>query len=183
MGRFAVLLIATVLAGGSVPAQQIEQALPSSVLVINQERLLTGSALGKLVAAADEAEKKQLADLGEALSQSLEAEELALTEQRQTLPPDAFRKLADAFDKKVVEIRADQDLKAEALGNAIDGRRRQFYTQVAPVLLEIMQKYGAAVILEQRSVLLSVRGINVTDEVIARIDATFKTLADIGIND
>ncbi len=180
MIRALVLMLALV--AGPVWAQQITPAPPSAVLVINQDRLLSDSALGKLVGAADEAEKKVLGDLGEALSLSLEAEERALTEKRKLVTPEEFRVLADAFDKKVVEIRADQDAKAAALVASIDGRRRQFYTQVAPVLLEVMQKYGAAVILDQRTVLLSVRGINVTDEVIVRIDTTYKTLADIGIN-
>lgn len=183
MKRWLSVLLVAALGIGAAQAQQIETAPVSPVLVINQERLLTGSELGKLITAADEAEKQRLADLGEALSQSLEAEEKTLTEQRKTMEAEAFRQLAEEFDRKVVEIRADQDVKAAALVTSIEGRRRQFYTQVAPVLLEVMQKYGAAVILDQRSVLLSVRGVNVTDEVISRIDATFKTLADIGIND
>lgn len=182
MTRWLALWVLAVFWAGPALAQQAEPAISSPVLVINQEQLLAASALGQLILAADEAEKKELADSGEALSVALEAEELALTEQRKITAAAEFRQLADAFDQKVVAIRADQDLKAEGLVASIDRRRRQFYTQVAPVLLEVMQKHGAAVILDQRSVLLSVRGINVTEEVIARIDSTFKTLADIGIN-
>ncbi len=181
------LAIAVVLAmaaiAGPVQAQQVESPVPVGVLVVNQERLLTGSLLGQLIISADEAERKLMADEGEALSVALEAEERDLTEQRKTLSQVEFRVLADRFDKKVVAIRADQDVKAQALLASIEKRRRQFYTQVAPVLLTVMQKHQAAVILDQRTVLLSVRGVNVTEEVIAQIDATFKTLADIGIND
>ncbi len=180
---FMALVLAAVLGIAVAQAQQADAPPASAILVINQDRMLSGSALGRLIGAADEAAKKSMAEEGEALSLSLEAEERDLTEKRKTLPPEEFRKLADEFDKKVVAIRADQDVKAQALLAAIDGRRRQFYTQVAPVLLDVMQRHSAAVILDQRSVLLSVRGVNVTEEVIAQIDATFKTLADIGIND
>ena len=176
-----ILAMATI--AGPVQAQQGENPVPVGVLVVNQDRLLTNSRLGQLIVNADEAEKKLMADEGEALSVALETEERDLTEQRKTLSPVEFRVLADRFDKKVVAIRADQDVKAQALLASIDQRRRQFYTQVAPVLLAVMQKHQAVVILEQRTVLLSVRGVNVTEEVIAQIDATFKTLADIGIND
>ena len=41
-----------------------------------------------------------------ALDASFEAEEQRLTEQRPTLPPEEFRKLADAFDARVVKARA-----------------------------------------------------------------------------
>lgn len=182
MWRAVSLLLTLALGAGPAPAQQAEIP-PSPLLVINQERLLTGSALGQMVAAVDEAEKKVLAGEGESLSVALEAEEKALTEKRKQVTPEAFRILADEFDTRVVAIRADQDVKAAALGAAIEGRRRQFYNRIAPVLLAIMQKYQASVMMDQRSVILSVRSVNVTDEAVARIDATYKTLADIGITD
>jgi Skp family chaperone for outer membrane proteins len=166
----------------AVWAQETPTKPVTPVLIINQERLFSESVLGKLVVAVDEAEKQALADLGDKLSSELEAEEQDLTEKRKTMEPAEFRKLAEAFDAKVVGIRTDQDAKAEGLIASIESRRRQFYTQIASVLLETMQSYEAAVILDQRSALISVRGVNVTDEVIAKIDATFKTLADIGIN-
>jgi Skp family chaperone for outer membrane proteins len=177
LGRLALVLLC--LAGPAFAQDGTGQV----ILVINQDRIFTGSKLGQLIIAADEAQKAELAALGERLSRELEAEEKALTEQRETLEPAEFRILAEAFDKKVVGIRADQDKMAEDLVAAIDGRRRQFYTQIGSVLLAVMQERKADVILDQRSVVLSARAVNVTEDVIARIDASFRTLADIGITE
>jgi Skp family chaperone for outer membrane proteins len=181
--RLAAMMMLALLTGVPAAAQEAEPLDAAAVLVINQEKLFTGSALGRMVIGVDDREKGALADLGESLSVQLEAEEKALTEKRKTMDAAEFRKLADEFDTRVVEIRADQDRKAEALVNAIDARRRQFYNQIAPAMLEIIQKYGASVILDQRSVIISIKGINVTDELIALIDTRYKSLADIGITE
>ena len=77
------------------------------------------------------------------LDSSFEEEERRLTEQRPTLPPEEFRKLSDAFDARVVKARRDQDERASALAQQFDQRRRQFYAQVAPILVMLMDRYGA----------------------------------------
>ncbi len=51
-------------------------------------------------------ERLRLAEETQELERALEAEELALTEARKTLPPAEFRAKADAFDEKVVALRA-----------------------------------------------------------------------------
>lgn len=178
-----MLLALAVVTGPGAMAQETAATVPAGaqLLVISQERLITESALGRLILARDEADKKKLSDDGEALSVALETEEKDLTEKRKTMDPVEFRALADAFDEKVRSIRSDQDSKAEALVAAIEGRRRQFFTQIAPLMLAEMQARKASVILDQRSVILATREINVTDAVIVRIDTAFKKLADIGI--
>ena len=105
------------------------------------------------------------------LDASFEAEERQLTEQRPTLPPEEFRKLSDAFDARVVEARRQQDERAGALAQEFDQRRRAFYARVAPILVMLMDRYQAKAIFDETSVLLADQSLNITDEVIAEIDA------------
>ncbi len=57
------------------------------------------------------------------------------------------------------------------LAQEFDQRRRQFYAQVAPILVMLMDRYGAKAIFDENSVLLADQSLNITDAVIAEIDA------------
>lgn len=143
----------------------------SPILIIESERLLTESAMGKRLASDLEADSARLAAENREIEAQLIEEERALTEQRPDLDPAEFRELADAFDTKVVEIRRAQDGKARALGQQGEEIRREVLVAATPVLEDIMLDAGAAVIVERRSVFMSADVIDVTDLAIEQMDA------------
>ncbi len=126
---------------------------------------------GPALFADEERERDTLRNEARKLNSAFEEEERRLTEQRPTLPPEEFRKLSDAFDARVVKARRDQDERASALAQQFDQRRRQFYAQVAPILVMLMDRYGAKAIFDENSVLLADQTLNITEAVIAEIDA------------
>ncbi len=169
-GQRAALALAFALA--LVPPSAGAQTFPDSpFLIINQERLLTGSRAGQEILAEEERQRDALRTEARALDASFEAEERRLTEQRPTLAPEEFRKLSDAFDTRVVEARRQQDERANALAEEFDQRRRAFYARVAPILVTLMDRYQAKAIFDETSVLLADQSLNITAAVIAEIDA------------
>jgi Skp family chaperone for outer membrane proteins len=171
-GRLAAALALALAAAGPVPGQ--EMAAPPDApgfLFINQERILTGSKAGQALLAEEERQRDALRAEARALDQSFETEEGELTEKRPTLSPEEFRALSDAFDARVVQARRDQDQRANELAQEFDQRRRQFYAQVAPILVRLMGRYGAKAIFDETSVLFIDPSLNITDAVIAEIDA------------
>ncbi|MEM9639107.1 MAG: OmpH family outer membrane protein [Pseudomonadota bacterium] len=143
----------------------------SPILTIDAERLFSESIFGKTVVAEFEARGADLAAENRRIEEELEAEEQALTEQRATMEPAAFRTLADAFDEKVQSIRRTQDTKTRDLNQAFEERRGIFLTAAAPILESLMREAGAAVILEKRSVFVSSNAIDITRAAIERLDA------------
>ena len=141
-------------------------------LIINQEQLLTGSEAGQALLAEEERERDALRTEARALDAAFEAEERRLTEQRPDLDPAEFRRLSDEFDARVVQARRDQDARSATLAQEFDQRRRAFYARVAPILVTLMDRYGAKAILDENSVLLADQSLNITAAVIAEIDAT-----------
>jgi Skp family chaperone for outer membrane proteins len=170
--RMAGLALALMLAGAAPLAAQQAPGGGSPFLFINQEGLLTGSKQGQALLADEDRQRDALRTEARKLDASFEEEERKLTEQRPTLPPEDFRKLSDAFDARVVKARRDQDERASALAQQIDQRRRQFYAQVAPILVMLMDRYGAKAIFDENSVLLADQTLNITAAVIAEIDAS-----------
>jgi Skp family chaperone for outer membrane proteins len=144
----------------------------AAFLIVNQERLLTGSATGRRLLEEEEVERDKLRAEARALDAAFEAEERQLTEQRATLAPEEFRTRADAFDARVVQARREQDERATALAEEFEQRRRQFYARVAPILVMVMDRRGAKAVFDETSVLLADQSLNITDAVIAEIDAS-----------
>jgi Skp family chaperone for outer membrane proteins len=165
------LLGIAVLATAAPPPARAQVAGGTPFLVINQEQILTGSKAGQALLAEEERQRDALRAEARALDASFEEEERRLTEQRPTLSPEEFRKLSDAFDSRVVEARREQDARANALAQEFDQRRRQFYARVAPMLVTLMDRYGAKAIFDETSVLVADQSLNITDELIAEIDA------------
>ena len=167
----AALVLLCTLGLGSAGAQESALSIPPPILTIDQDRLFAETGRGLEVSEDLEQQAAMLARENEVIEAELSAEELALTEQRATLSPDAFKELADAFDAKVQRIRAEQDQKARAINEAGDQARQQFFNDIATLVSDIVRERGALIVLDRRDVFLSADRIDITDDAIARINA------------
>lgn len=156
----------------AVMAQDVG-VLRSEVLVIDPERLFEDSAMGQKMLADHQAARETLAADNEKLVAELEAEEQRLTDIRAQTSPDEFRDMADAFDERVQQIRADSERRVRDLERARDRLPAQFLGRVDQIILELMRTSGGVVLLDQRSVILSADAVDITDRAIARIDEVF----------
>jgi len=170
----ARLLRAAVLAAAlALPAAAQDQPAPapSPVLTLNQDRLFAESLWGKRVTAEIEAASAELAAENRRIEGELTAEEKALTDRRATMPPEEFRKAADDFDARVVAIRSAQDAKARDLSNRRETEGQRFLQAVLPLLAQVLRERGAVAILDNRAIFVAADSIDVTDQLIAEIDA------------
>ncbi len=173
----ALALVLTLIAAPALaqtaPAGQSGQGTGapfSPVVVINQERLLSQSRYGQRIQREIEAAGIALASENREIETRLTEEELALTERRAILTPEAFRPIAIEFDARVNGIRAAQEAKGRALQQQSDAAQQQFFETVFPVLIDILRARGAAVLMDNRAVLLSADGVDITDLAIDLID-------------
>lgn len=143
----------------------------SGVLTLRTDVFFNESAFGRRVTQEVDAEGAVLTAENRRIEGELRDEEQQLTERRQTMAPDDFRRLADAFDQKVQEIRRVQDAKLEEINKMREDARREFLTVSLPILQEIMREAGAGAILEKSSVFLSAEAADITELAIQRIDA------------
>ncbi|MEP4195873.1 MAG: OmpH family outer membrane protein [Aliishimia sp.] len=157
---------------GQAQAQEAAQGqVRSPVLVIDAEQIYRDSAFGRRIAAEVEAKSLILGAENREIEAELTQEERRLTDLRPTLEPEAFRKLADEFDEKVRLVRREQDTKARNLSRRQDDSRGAFLTAAGPVLEAMMLEAGAAVVLERRSVFLSLNAVDITRAAVQRLDA------------
>ncbi|MEM9031727.1 MAG: OmpH family outer membrane protein [Pseudomonadota bacterium] len=167
-GVFAAMCIGLAV---SAAAQDVSGA----VLTIDPERLFEESMFGARVREEAEAEAAALQSENRRIEAELTAEERDLTERRPGLPVDDFRALADAFDAKVDQIRAEQDQKARDIQETREAEQQDFLNQIGPILLGLVQERQASILLDRRAVFLSAGSVDLTDEAIARINAEIGT--------
>ncbi|MDG3040144.1 OmpH family outer membrane protein [Roseicyclus marinus] len=167
------LILSLALTGGAAPLfAQGEGGDPASaVLVLNQERLLSQSLYGQRIQREVEAAGAVLAAENRQIEAQLTEEELALTERRSLMTPEDFRPIAEEFDTRVNGIRAAQEAKGRALQQQAEAAQQAFFETVFPILVEILRNRGASVLMDNRALLLSADGIDITEEAIALIDA------------
>ncbi len=176
-GRALALALALAVGAQMVPAPACAQVFSPSgpsgspVLTLDQDRIYSETLFGKRLQREIDQASNALAERNRALTETLKAEELELTEKRKQVSAVEFRALADAFDAKVVELRKDQDARINALQRRRDLERRVFTGRVLPILSDIMRGIGAVALLDDRAVILSADSIDVTDLAIERIDA------------
>ena len=147
-----------------------QQSGVSPILTIDQDRLFSETRLGAETLAELERRAQELAAENTEIENTLLAEELALTEQRATLPADEFRGLADAFDERVQRLRSEQDEKARQLNRQGEEARAAFFNEIAVILSDIVREKGAVVVIDRRDVFLSADSIDITGEAIQRIN-------------
>ncbi len=156
----------------SVSAQANAFSLPEiPVLTIQRERLFSETQFGQSLSQEIAARGRRLAAENRRIEQELAVEEGELTDLRDTMSPEEFRDLADAFDVKVTGARNEQDQKIRALTQLSEQAERRFLFTIAPYMQRLMQEKGASVILDRRAVFVSADASDVTLEAIARIDS------------
>ncbi len=179
---FALVLICTGAVGGVLPASaQDFGRLVSPILTLDRDRLFNGTLYGQRVNRELESASTAMAAETRAIEAALEAEELALTEQRPTLDPQAFRALASAFDDKVQALRAEREAAEADLLAQIEAAQTSFFNRIGPVLGELVRERGAVLIVDRRAVLLAATDIDVTSDAIERIDAVLGDGGDLGV--
>jgi len=142
------------------------------IVVLDRDRLFQETAYGRSILADLERRANDLAQENRTIELELSNEEQALTERRPSLSVDEFRALADAFDEKVQAFREEQDAKARAVQQLSETSQQDFIEQVIPILADVLRERGALVVMDRRDVFLSADSIDITNEAIARIDAT-----------
>ena len=174
-----LILLWLVFFAGVAQAQDFPTYQASTILIVNQDGLFSGTALGNDILAREQEERDALIEESRRIGDAFVAEEQDLTTLRDTLPPDEFKLLADAFDAKVVKARAEQEANDSTLIANIEARRRAFYQAIAPVLAGILQKYRAVAIIDRRSVLLFDRNLDITSEAIELLDKAYAENPDM----
>lgn len=167
---FAILLMALPVSSLAQTPPPPSEGAAMAILTVVPDRLFEETEAGRTANARYQQASQALLNENRGLESALATEERVLTEQRPTLPPEDFRRMADAFDDKTQQIRRDQDAKSMRITRQRDLDRQMFFQAALPVLAALMREKRALVILDRSSVFLSFDVIDVTDEAVQALN-------------
>ena len=93
-----------------------------------------------------------------------------LIEQQSVIAPEAFEVKAQDYEKKLQNYQAEKQNKLRKLEGVLQQARNEILENVKPILEELSKELGVTVILEKNSVLLSATNMDITDEVIKKLN-------------
>ncbi|MDO5614315.1 MAG: OmpH family outer membrane protein [Paracoccus sp. (in: a-proteobacteria)] len=160
----------TALPSGTVPAVDGAVLAIAPVLTVDEDALFLRSAWGQRVQAEVEEQGRLLQAENDRLAEQLAAEEADLTARRSTTDAAEFRRLAEAFDARATEVRRERAQVAADLNARAETDRAAFYRAALPVMGRMMQERGAVAVLDQRTVFVSLDVIDITADLVLRLD-------------
>lgn len=176
LGAAAGLTGLSALAAGAAFAQTqgTQAAQPAAarpVLLISRRRLLAEPREAVVLAAAERAMTAQLQEQIDAVKADFSTEEQELARLRNVLDRAVFDERVATFDREVRAARADAQQRAAALQTAFREAREQFEARLRPILERVRLRYRASVMIDLEAALAADPAADVTDEVIAILDA------------
>ena len=163
--------LALVIWAGMAGAQTPPQPAPvSPILTMDQDALFANSLYGKALLAKTAAEAAKAEQDTRKIDSDLEIEERDLTAKRATMPPAEFKKLAEAFDTKVKNLRAEREAAITALRETDSAARQDFIKAVNEIIGAYMVERGAVAIIDKKAIIVRLNAIDITDDVVALID-------------
>tara|TARA_B110000483_G_scaffold146251_1_gene174530 strand:+ start:249 stop:812 length:564 start_codon:yes stop_codon:yes gene_type:complete len=93
-----------------------------------------------------------------------------LIEQQSVIAPEAFELKAKDYEKRLQEYQSDKQNKLRKLEGVLQKARNEILENVKPILEDLSRELGVTVILEKNSVLLSANNMDITDNVIKKLN-------------
>ncbi len=163
-------------AAPAAPAMTHGPAIPG-ICVVNGERILVESAVGKAVAA-------RLQQLGNVVRAELTAEQDALVKDAQAFQTARATLAQDAIDKR----DADLQVRNNALQRKADQRQRELQatqqkafsritTELEPVEIQVYQQRQCSMLLSAEAVMASNPAMDITPVVITALNSRISTLS------
>ena len=167
----AALLAALLALAAPTGAARAQDVPDPAVIVVDMERLQRDAAAARSIREQSDARRREIQAAMAEREAAIRAEETKLAEERENLDPAEFRQRVERFEAQVFETRAFARQETARLQAALTGASQQLRRRMLPILADVMRERRAQVLLDSGQVVLSIQGIDVTAEVIERVDA------------
>ena len=142
----------------------------TSIAIVDLNLILSESKAAKNATNQFEEIQKSTEDKIIASDEKMLNERNKLIEQQSVIAPEAFELKAKDYEKKLQEYQVDKQNKLRKLEGVLQNARNEILENVKPILEDLSKELGVTVILEKNSVLLSANNMDITDNVIKKLN-------------
>ena len=173
--RFGAVLF-LVLLSMPAPRAMAQDAADIGILVVDMQRIQRDASAAISVreqsAALRSNLEKTIADRARAIS----SEEAELAELRKRLTTDEFRARVRNFEEKVFANRDFAQRESSKLQGLLAQASTRLRREIAPILAQLLRERKAQLMLDSSQVILNAETLDVTEEVIKRLDEAMPTM-------
>ena len=141
------------------------------VLVVNQERVLLEAAAAQAITREEQIRKAAMRAAFDAERAALQGREREMIGLRETIDKEEFDALVAGFELDVRDLRSRMDRSRADMQTAFNQAKDMVARALQQVLVDLMKERGALLIIDESTSILHASRLDVTDEVIARLDA------------
>jgi Skp family chaperone for outer membrane proteins len=165
-----VLFISFVLAVSTFASSRAEVE-KSPVLIIRMEHVFKESVAAQDVEKTiDELRQKYQVEF-DSENTRLRSIEAELAEERdENREKPQFKSKIENFEQEVQQMRSLAQQRGNLLQNLLKQSMAQLRKDLMPILADIMDRYDASIMLDERDVILSSKSIDITEEAIAELN-------------
>jgi len=159
---------------GGGPAAAPAPAGPPKIAVINVDRLVTDSALGKEAFARVKKIADQKKEEGDKLTKDLRDMEQKLADQGASLADDKKEALQKTYQEKAIAFKRFQDDAQRSLDEAQKKELEELQKRVMPVITQVGKERGFTLIFNkfQSGLVFADDSVDITDEVLKVFNTT-----------
>lgn len=168
----AALMLGTATALPTVALAQAA-APQSAIIIVDMDRVGAESAAGKSGASQLKTKADSVQARAKALADQLRGEEETLVKARQanSMAPEAFQAKVKDLQTKQNNARTELGNREQEFTRSQTYVRQQIFNAVGPIIQTVMRERGAQVVLARDAALAVNPALDVTAEVIRRLDA------------
>jgi len=178
----AVFACAALLFGVTPAAAQTKAAANAAgdasltIGIVDMDTLMQKSSAAQNVRA--QIDKKRSAYQGElkALDQQLAATKQGLMKGETKLTPEELKKKQGIFYEKVMAAQKKTQTEQRAMDAAVERSLNELRKKTALIIRDVAKERKIDVVLSHQAVIIAASALDITDEVLARLDKDMKTL-------
>jgi outer membrane protein len=161
----------------SVSRANAQELPPPAIGIVDVQKVLRDSKAAQSVRPEFEKMRKAFQKQVSEQEQRLRQAEQELTRQRAILAPEAFTQKRRAFSEEARSTQESVQERRRQLDKAFDDTKNEILKNLVIVAREVAEARKLNMLLEKRFVFLSAKTMDVTDEVIARLDKRLPKLS------
>jgi len=146
------------------------------VLVVDMQRIQRDAAAAQSVREQSAAMRGDLETTIGERARAISLEEAELAELRERMTATEFRERVREFEKTVFANRDFAQQESAKLQSVLAQASNRLRREIAPILAQLLRERGAQLMLDKSQVILSADTLDVTEEVLRRLDEALPTM-------
>lgn len=173
---FSLLVIASPHYAQAADAKAATDNGSGRLVIVDVEQLLTVSDAAKDIQKQLQAEKEKIQTKLGKLDDKLQSEKKDLIDQQKSLSEKDFAKKRAAFEQEVMDARQQAGTDSQNLTAAANDAVEKLRGEIVKVVAKMAKDKDFALVLTKQNVLLAEKSMDITDDVMKRLNSDVKTI-------